>query len=161
MNATDLARYLSANDIDAEIVFLDEETPTVESAAAAVGVKPEQIIKSVLFVVKEDEETYRPLLVVANGLSRIDYKKLAAHLEVSRRRVRIARPDQVAAITGYPVGTVPPFGHKTPLPTLVEAGVMVQEEVYAGAGAINALVHLSTTTLQQVVDGEIIALTAS
>ena len=132
MDASDVQQYIETHDIQAEIVRLDEHTPTVEAAAEAVGVQPAQIVKSVLFVIKEGEEDYRPLLVIANGLSRISYKALADHLDVSRRRLRMARPKQVLQLTGYPVGTVPPFGHTQTLPTLLDEGLTEQDEVYTG-----------------------------
>jgi len=53
-------------------------------------------------------------------------------------------------ITGYQVGTVPPFGHKRPLSIFIEARVLDQTEIYAGGGAINALVRMSTDELQRV-----------
>jgi Cys-tRNA(Pro) deacylase len=158
MDATDLTQFIEEQGIEAEIVFLEDETPTVETAASAVGVDPAQILKSVLFVVKEGEDAFRPLLVVANGLSRISYKKLADYLGVSRRQVRIARPGQVKELTGYVVGTVPPFGHRQPLRTLLDEGVMDEEEVYAGGGAINALIHLQVAEMQRVLGAEVVAL---
>lgn len=157
MDAKDLARFIEEREIDAEIVFLEDKTPTVEAAAEAVGVTPAQIVKSVLFVIKEGDEQFRPLMVVANGLSRIAYKKLADTLGVSRRQLRIARPAQVQAITGYPVGTVPPFGHKEAVPTLLEEGVTTQSEVYAGGGAINALMRLPVAELRRVLAAEVVA----
>lgn len=159
LDDADLARFIQDNDVDGEIVFLQDETPTVEAAADAVGVAPRQILKSLLFVIKEGEDDLRPLLVIANGLSRVSYKKLAAHEGVSRRQVRIARPKQVAAITGYAVGTVPPFGHSQPLPTLIDEGVLAQSEVYAGGGAINALLRLDAAELQRVVQANVASLT--
>ncbi|HSM58173.1 MAG TPA: YbaK/EbsC family protein [Candidatus Sulfomarinibacteraceae bacterium] len=158
MDAADLARFIEQREIDADIVFLDDKTPTVEAAADAVGVTPAQIVKSVLFVVKENGDQYRPVLVVANGLSRIAYKKLADYLGVSRRALRMARPAQVKTFTGYTVGTVPPFGHKEALPTLLEEGVTAQTEIYAGGGAINALMRLTVAELQSVIGADVIAL---
>ena len=155
MDAADLKRFIHDQGIDAEIVFLEETTPTVETAAAAVGVHPRQICKTLLFIVKEGEDSYRPLLAISNGLSRIGYKKLAAHLGRSRRQVRIATPEQVETVTGYPVGTVPPFGHRQPLPTLLDESVLALDEIYAGGGAINALVRLTVAELQRVLDGEV------
>ena len=158
MDAQDLARYIEANGIDAEMVFLTETTPTVEAAAEAVGVQPAQIAKSVLFVVKEKEDGVRPQLVVSNGLSRVSYRMLADHLGISRKRVRMARPPEVQEMTGYAVGTVPPFGHASPLPTLLDASVMEQREVFAGGGAINALIRLSVADLQRVLNAEVVPL---
>lgn len=156
MNSDDLTQFIETHDIQADIVFLDEHTPTVEAAADAVGVRPEQILKSVLFVVKEGDGDYRPLLVISNGLSRIDYKSLADHLGVSRKRLRMARPKQVLAMTGYPVGTVPPFGHTEVVPTVLDEDVTRQEKVYAGGGAINALMRLKVAELQRVLDAPVV-----
>jgi prolyl-tRNA editing enzyme YbaK/EbsC (Cys-tRNA(Pro) deacylase) len=142
MDANDLARFIVKNSIEAELVFLSVETPTVEAAATAVGVTPSQIGKSLLFLVSGD-----PILVIANGLTRVDYKSLASYLKVSRKRLRLANASQVFEVTGYQVGTVPPFGHKIHLKTLVEEMVAEEEEIYAGGGAINALLRISTSEL--------------
>lgn len=158
LDAADLTRFIQDNDVDGEIIFLPDETPTVEAAADAVGVAPQQILKSLLFVIKEGEDDLRPLLVIANGLSRVSYKRLAEHEGVSRRQVRIARPTQVEAMTGYAVGTVPPFGHPRRLPTLIDEGVLAQSEVYAGGGAINALLRLDAAELQRILQAEVVPL---
>lgn len=157
MEASDLAHFIRDNNITARLVFLKDKTPTVEMAAEAVGVRPEQIVKSVLFVLKLGEDELQPLLVVANGSSRISYKRLANYLGLSRRQVRMAKPEQVKALTGYKVGAVPPFGHLRPLPTLIDENVLQQDEIYGGGGAINALVYLTTEELVRVVEAQVVA----
>jgi prolyl-tRNA editing enzyme YbaK/EbsC (Cys-tRNA(Pro) deacylase) len=152
-NAADLARYLAERNIQAELIHLPHETPTVEAAASAVNAHPDQIAKSILFLADG-----RPHLVIANGLNRIDYKQLAGHLGLNRRRLKLAKAPEVLAITGFPVGTVPPFGHNQPLPTIIEARVLEQEELYAGGGEINALLRLTTTELQRVTNAPILSL---
>ena len=151
MDSLDLAAFIEANDIVAEIVHLQLETPTVAAAAEAVGVRADQIIKSVLFMAGD-----QPLLVVANGLTRVHRKRLAGVLELSRRRVKIATAQQVLEITGYPVGAVPPFGHPERLRTLLDEGVLTETVVYGGGGESNALMRLSSLELQRVIDGEIV-----
>lgn len=146
-----LAQYIVERSIRAEIVHLESGTPTVAAAAEAVGVQPEQIIKSVLFLAADE-----PVLVVTNGLTRINRKALADVLDMSRRRIKIAGGEAVAAVTGYAVGAVPPFGHLTPLRTLLEAGVMDQEVVYGGGGESNALMLVSTAELQRVLVPELV-----
>ena len=125
--------------------------PTVAAAAEAVNVKPEQIIKSVLFLANGS-----PVLVVTNGLTRINRKPLGAVLGMSRRRVKIASAEQVQAITGYAVGAVPPFGHLTRLPTLLDAGVLIESTIYGGGGENNALMRLTTDELQRVIEGDVV-----
>jgi prolyl-tRNA editing enzyme YbaK/EbsC (Cys-tRNA(Pro) deacylase) len=151
MDSSDLAHFIAAHDIKAEIVHLPVETPTVAAAASAVNVKPEQIIKSVLFMADG-----HPVLVVTNGLTRIHRKRLAIVLGLSRRRIKIASVEQVLAITGYVVGAVPPFGHPTNLPTLLDAGVLAESTVYGGGGESNALMRLSPYELQRVVNSELV-----
>lgn len=151
MDSADLDQFIAENDIEAEIVHLPQETLTVAAAAAALMVRPEQIIKSVLFLADE-----RPVLVVANGLTRINYKALADELQISRRRVKMAGAEQVLAITGYNVGAVPPFGHAVKLPVLIDGGVLEETAVYGGGGASNALMYLSTIELQRVLQGKIV-----
>ena len=149
MDAGDLEQYVREAGIPAEVVRLAVETPTVSAAATAVNASVDQIVKSLLFLVDGE-----PLLVVANGETRVGYKRLADYLGVSRRGVKLANAAQVREILGYEVGAVPPFGHKTPVRTLVEAGVLAQEEVYAGGGGMNALVRLRVAELLRVIGGE-------
>lgn len=155
MDSRDLARFVAEAGIAAEIIHLAEPTPTVAAAAAAIGKSAEYIGKSILFFVND-----APLLVISNGLHRLEYRRLADHLGVGRRRIKLADADQVLATTGYPVGTVPPFGHATRLPTIVEHHVTLLDEIYAGGGAINALMRVDTATLLRLTDAAVVPLTA-
>jgi Cys-tRNA(Pro) deacylase len=128
------------------MVYLAVDTPTVEAAASAVGVLPEQIGKSLLFLVDGD-----PRLIIASGMTRVDYRAMSKYFNVSRKRIKMANPDQVLQYTGYLVGTVPPFGHINELTTVVENSVLEQEEIYAGGGEINVLIRVSTNELVRVV----------
>ena len=68
----------------------------------------------------------------------------AAHLGVSRKRVKLADAASVQAFTGYPVGAVPPFGHPGPLPTLIDRRVLAQPQAAgAGGGAGDALLRIA------------------
>lgn len=151
MNSIDLADYIEQHEIEAEILHLRAETPTVAAAADAAGVRPEQIVKSVLFIADG-----RPVLVITNGLTRIQRKRLADALDMSRRRVKMADGEQVQSITGYEIGAVPPFGHPLKLDTLLDRGVLQQEEVLGGGGETNALMRVTVGELQRVTDGRVV-----
>lgn len=148
-----LQAYLDAQGIAGEIVRLAAPTPTVPAAAAALGVQVEQIVKSVVFLVEG-----RPFVVYASGVRRVDPRKLADRLGVNRKRVRLADADQVLALTGYAVGTVPPVGFKTPMPAFVDPAVQQFETVYAGGGGINALLKISSAELMRVTRAEVVDL---
>ena len=114
---------------------------TVDDAARALGVDTGQIIKSLVFQVEGE-----PFLVINNGLARVDRQKLAAYIGVGRKKVKFAAPDQVADMTGFVVGSMPPFGHKSPLRTLMDPTVTQQETVYGG-GDIDAMMKITTDVL--------------
>jgi prolyl-tRNA editing enzyme YbaK/EbsC (Cys-tRNA(Pro) deacylase) len=155
MDSTHIAAYLRAHEVAGEVVHLTEHTPTVGDAARAVGTTPERIIKSVLFLADG-----APVLVIANGLARVDYKRVADYLNLSRKRVKLADAEAVLAITGFAVGTVPPFGHPTRLRTLIEASVLEQPEVYGGGGAMDALLRIMPAEIVRATQAEIVSVVA-
>jgi membrane protein len=152
----DLTRWIAENGVVAEVVCQPVETPTVQAAAAAVNVLPEAILKSLVFLVKD-----QPYLVIANGLDKVDRSKLSVHWGVSKKRVKLASAEKVLALTGYPVGAVPPFGHRTLLPTLIDPAVLDQPVVYAGGGSVQALVRLTPKELLRVIKPAIVSVVSA
>ena len=149
----DLERYIAEHGIEAEVLRLPGATPTVEEAARVVGCDTSQIVKSVLFMVNGE-----PYLCVACGTEPVSRRKVAARLGVGRKRVKLATPETVLARTGYAVGTVPPFGHPSPLTTFIDRRVLQQEEVYAGGGGIAALMRIRSGELQAHIQAEVLDL---
>jgi len=149
----DLTLYLQQHDIDGEIILLDVPTPTVEAAADALNVGPEQIVKTLLFLVEE-----QPVLVIANGTVRIDRRLLGKQFGVSRRKTTFADSETVVELTGYPVGAVPPIGHRTPIPALIEPDILNQEIVYGGGGAESALMRLKPADILAHNQAEVVSL---
>ena len=98
----------------------------------------------------------RPVLVITNGLTRIQRKRLADALDMSRRRVKMADGEQVQSITGYEIGAVPPFGHPQQLDTLLDQGVLQQAVVFGGGGETNALMRVAVSELQRVTGGRVV-----
>ena len=153
MNSTDLQNFIDKEKITAEIMTLDGHTPTVEDAARELSVVPEQIIKSLVFKIRDE-----PLLVINNGTARVDRRKLARYLEVGRKWARFASPELALEITGFVVGSMPPFGHLTRLRTLVDSAVFDQAEIFGGGGDINAMMRLTPAELLRVTDAEVVSL---
>lgn len=150
LSPENLQAYLDSHQIPAEIVHPGAPTPSVPAAAKALGVETSQIVKSVVFLVND-----KPFLIYGSGTKRIDYHKLAARLNVNRKDVRLANADQVLALTGYAVGTVPPLGLKTPMPVFMDPAVQQHETVYAGGGGIDALLKISSADLLRLSNAEV------
>ena len=150
MNSSDLQDFIGQNRIQATIIPLDQHTPTVGDAARALDVETDQIIKSLVFQTNGD-----PLLVVNNGLARVDRKKLAAYLGVGRKKVKFADPDHVLELTGFIVGSMPPFGHKNRLRTLIDPAVTLMDTVFGGGGDINAMMKIAIDVLLEATQAEV------
>jgi len=153
LTPNDLERFMDEKEIEGEIVYLDMPTPTVETAAQAVGTHPDQIVKSVLFSIRDDQ-----VLAIACGTQLIERRVIATLYSVGRKRVKLANAEIVLESTGYPVGTVPPFGHPTPIRTLIDPNVLEHNEVYAGGGAHNSLVRLKPQDILAITEAQIIDL---
>ncbi|MEK6716245.1 MAG: YbaK/EbsC family protein, partial [candidate division NC10 bacterium] len=74
IEALDLADFILEHDLQAEIVSPGAHMPTVDAAAAAVGVAPEQIFKSLLFQAKAGQ----CVMVIACGNGRVDLHRVQA-----------------------------------------------------------------------------------
>ncbi len=150
MDSRNLQNFIDQHSIDATIIPLNEHTPTVGDAARALDVATDLIIKSLVFHIDGN-----PLLVINNGTTRVDRKKLAAHLGVGRKKVKFAAPDQALEITGFIVGSMPPFGHLSKLRTLIDPAVARLETIYGGGGDINAMMRLQSDVLIETTRAEI------
>lgn len=153
LQPADLEAYMHLHDIPGEILHLGVPTPTVEAAAEAVGADPERIVKSILFLVDG-----RPVLTITCGPAYVERRALASLYGVGRKKVKLASPETVLQETGYPVGGMPPFGHRQPVTTLIDQRVLENPEVYAGGGADRTLIRLSPLTIVQAAQAEVLDL---
>ena len=148
-----LTRFIIDNAIAAEIVPVAVETPTVPAAAAALGVTTGQIIKSLLFMIRDE-----PVLVIASGDTLVDRGILAVRFGVGKKQIKLADAETVLRLTGYPAGGVPPFGHPAPLLTLLDRGVLAWDVIYGGGGDDRTLLRIAPEELGRVTGAEWVAL---
>lgn len=140
-DALDFAEYVAAQGLQAEIVAPGAHMPTVDAAAAAMGVPPEQIFKSILF----QSPAGRCVMVVASGNARVDLRRVEALTGIVN--LKLAKPAVVFAKTGYPAGGTPPVGHRERFPVIVDAHVAAQPWGYAGGGRVELLVKIRSADI--------------
>lgn len=150
----DVQAFMAANSIPGEILFLEVPTPTVETAAQAVGTQPDQILKSILFLVKE-----QAVLAITCGTQPVERRAIAELYGVGRKQVKLTPPEAVLEIAGYEVGAMPPFAHRQSLTTLIDPRVLEHQVVYAGGGAENALLRISPQEILRGVHARVVDLT--
>ena len=153
LTGTELQQFIDTHGIAATILPLSAHTATVSDAARALNVAVAQIVKSLVFL-----NDGSPLLVITNGLARVDRKKLAGFLGVGRKRVKFASADQARELTGYVVGSMPPFGHHCKLPTLVDPAVTTMEVVFGGGGDLDAMLRVTPAELLRVTGAQVVPL---
>ncbi|MDG4860828.1 YbaK/EbsC family protein [Streptomyces sp. T-3] len=104
-----------------------EATRTAAQAAEAIGCELSEIVKSLVFAVDGV-----PVLVLMDGASRVDVELVRR--ELGAEKVKRADADLVRETTGYAIGGVPPFGHRTRTRVLADRGLLDHATVWAAAG---------------------------
>lgn len=145
----DLAEFIRAQGLDAEIVSPGLPMPTVDAAAAALGVAPERIFKSILFAARDGRCT----MAIACGKTRVDTKRLAALTGMNG--LRLASPAVALRVTGYPAGGTPPVGHRERLPVVVDARVAAQEWGWAGGGREELMVRIRSADIVRLTGAQV------
>jgi prolyl-tRNA editing enzyme YbaK/EbsC (Cys-tRNA(Pro) deacylase) len=158
----ELQTYIAEHQIAAELVGGLGDTPTVPAAAAALGVESDQIVKTLLFLVETPGSLQpQPCVVISHGERRVDKGQLAAHWGVGKKRVSLAPADVVLDLLGYAAGGVPPFGHRTALPVVIDPGILGLRErfdgvIYGGGGDDRTMMKLTVDELLRVTDGVVV-----
>ena len=146
MGSVDRVRdYLRSQGMDQEIREFDSSTKTSALAAEALGCSLGEIAKSVVF------RGGRVCVVVISGDRRVSTEKLGALLGES---CRVADADEVREGTGYPIGGVPPFPHRPDVLVLVDRSLARFTQVWAAAGAPNAVFRAAPDQLLKVLQTE-------
>ena len=141
MSLESVRAFFAAHAPEIEVIVTEHSSATVPLAAAAHGVEPGQIAKTLSLRIGE-----KVVLVVARGDARLDTKKARAALG---GKPRMLGTDEVEAITGHPVGGVCPFGLATELPIYCDVSLKRFDEVVPAAGATNAAVRINTDRMAE------------
>jgi prolyl-tRNA editing enzyme YbaK/EbsC (Cys-tRNA(Pro) deacylase) len=133
-----------------EVVDLGLSARTAADAARAVGCRVDQIVKSLVFRLRDSG---RALLVVTSGAHRVDEAKVAALVGETLER---ADADFVRAETGFAIGGVAPVGHLKPILTLVDEHLLAFDDVWAAAGHPNTVFRLTPAELVRMTAGRVV-----
>jgi Cys-tRNA(Pro)/Cys-tRNA(Cys) deacylase len=127
----------------------------VEESAALQGIEVDHLLRTI--VVRRGEDDY--LFVLVPGGREIDWRKLRAHLGVSR----LSLPDQEEAkrVTGYERGAITPFGADRGWPVVADASVRGLGRVALGGGARGVNVHLDAADLVEHLGADVADVTRS
>ena len=146
MSLASVRAFFAEKAPDLQVIELSTSTATVPLAAAAHGVEPGQIAKTLAFRIGE-----RNLLIVARGDARIDNRKIK---ETFGAKAKMLDAQTVLELTSHPVGGVCPFGLATALPVYCDQSLRAFAEVVPAAGATHSAVRISPTRLAELVEAD-------
>ncbi|MEW2299950.1 YbaK/EbsC family protein [Streptomyces sp. NPDC006655] len=131
---------LGLGELTARVRRFPDATRTAAEAAAALGCELSEICKSLIFAADGV-----PVLVLMDGASRVDVELVRR--ELGAAKVTRAGADVVRETTGYAIGGVPPFGHRTRTRVLADRALLRHDVVWAAAGDPHAVFPIAPAAL--------------
>lgn len=146
--ASSLMAFLRQHGCVAELVDPGVPMPTV-ALAAAIGVEPSRILKSLLFI----DGSGAAVLAIASGLGKINRVRLA--FQASTGPLKLADADTVLRVTGFAIGGVAPVGHAEPIPVIIDNRVMALPDAFGGGGGENVLLRITPADIKRLTNGQV------
>lgn len=137
----------SVPDFEMEVRVFPEGTKTAQDAAGAIGCPVSAIVKSLVFVVVDEDGKEEPVVALVPGDLRLDTEALARVAGVTQSRR--ATLEEVRDATGYAAGGTPPFGHAAPLRVFADEALRRNDPVWAAAGTPTTVFPISITDLDR------------
>ena len=144
----------AADGLVLELVEYPDGTRTAVDAAAAVGCDVGQIVKSLIFAV--DDEL---VLALTSGANQVDTDLLTK--AAGGQKCGRANADQVRETTGFAIGGVAPFGHRTSVPAFFDPALLTYETVWAAAGTPRHVFPIAPQKLLAITDATLTEFTAT
>ena len=132
--------YLRARGLEDRIRVMEADTATVALAAAALGVSPGEIAKTLSFLMGDGA-----ILVIAEGTARIDNTKFK---QVFHTKAKMIPADRVEELVGHAPGGVCPFGAREDVPVYLDESLRKYQRVYPAAGDDHSAVELTVPELE-------------
>lgn len=128
------------------VIVTEQSSATVPLAAAAHGVEPGQIAKTLSLRIGDEV-----VLVVARGDARLDNRKTR---EALGGKPRMLGQEEVEALTGHPVGGVCPFGLATPLKVYCDISLRAFDIVVPAAGSTHSALRIAPQRMAELTRAE-------
>jgi prolyl-tRNA editing enzyme YbaK/EbsC (Cys-tRNA(Pro) deacylase) len=141
-----------------DVRVFDASTHTAEDAAAAIGCRLAQIVKSLVFVAPSTDGP-RPVVCLVSGTNRVDLARLAA--VTGEPDIRRATAREATELTGFVIGGIPPFGHPRPVRVIMDPDLSPFGEVWAAAGIPTAVFGVSPGVLRTLANAHVAPIAAA
>ncbi|NPV69266.1 MAG: YbaK/EbsC family protein [Firmicutes bacterium] len=146
MSIESVRRFLQERGYTEPIMEMPQSSATVALAAAALGVEECRIAKTLSFADGEGA-----MVIVVAGDARLNNAKFKRRFGF---KPRMLPTDQVAGLTGHPVGGVCPFALRRTIPVYLDVSLRRFDVVFPAAGGTNTAVRMTPEQLEKTSGGE-------
>lgn len=130
-------RELRDKGVDFELVPLTQTVHTVHDVQMACKCEASEVIKTLVFIGSN------PVVAIMPGDKRANIAKIEEL--TGQRGLRMAKPAEVMALTGYGVGSVSPFGINPVIKQIADNSVLTLSSLFLGSGKSDVLIKISQT----------------
>jgi prolyl-tRNA editing enzyme YbaK/EbsC (Cys-tRNA(Pro) deacylase) len=134
--------YLARWNRDKDIIENPVSTATVAEAAAALGVIPARIAKSISL--KNGEG--KGMLIVTAGDMKLDNRKYKEHFGF---KARMLTPEEALSMTGHTVGGICPFALPDTVGVYLDVSLKRFETIFPACGSSNSEIELTLDELNE------------
>lgn len=139
-------KYLESKGFLDHVIRLEASTATVADAAAALGVEPGMIAKTMSFL--QDDQ---PILILTEGTARVENRKYKDTFHIKAKMIPF---EEVEQWIGHAPGGVCPFGINDGVKVYLDESLRRFETVYPAAGDAHSAVKLTIPELEEVAGAE-------
>lgn len=125
---TAVTELLDANGIRYRELHHSQAVRTIEGAAQERGVNPDEMVKCILL--RDNKKRF--VMACLPGFDKLNTQAVRNYVDVSR--LSFASPDEIEAVTGFPIGAVAPIAHKTSIPVVFDEKLKLCKTVNISSG---------------------------
>ena len=135
MNDINSEKELKASGVSYELITLTQPVHSVHDVQVACKCEASEVIKTLVFIGSN------PIVVVMPGDKRANIAKLEKL--TGENGLRMAKPVEVKALTGYDVGSVSPFGVNQAIKQIADSSTLSLPSLILGSGKSDSLIKIS------------------
>jgi Cys-tRNA(Pro)/Cys-tRNA(Cys) deacylase len=149
--------YLEQHNIPYEAqTFLTSTEKGAANVANALGFRERQMIKTLIYMLGDTGEY---ILVMVGGDQNV--KSGLLKKAAGSRNISMASPDAIIALTGYAIGSIPPFcWHPQVFRSFLDSSLLDEEQLGVGAGEWGQEIIITPQNLVQATNAEVVQLVA-
>lgn len=140
MSTDRVKEYLKKWNRDKDVLETQTSTATVPQAAAALGVMPGRIAKSITLRNGQGGG----LMLVTSGDTKIDNKSFKRHFGISPRMLNA---DETYNLTAFVIGGVCPFGLPPGVEVYLDSSLQRFTTVFPACGSSNSMIEVNNDEL--------------